>query len=93
MVSAYNCDAELYWEIVDLKQYLSRKEDVKAKLQTAISCPDILGVEVQMYPLCTNKSCGKKVLIVPAEKNVNCQNCNRNMLVAAYLVYILLKPN
>ena len=46
-----------------------------------ISNPEILNVGVNIYPVCNNKDCKKKVSANPGAKILTCHSCNEAMLV------------
>ena len=51
------------------------------KPRNIICCPDILNVAVNIYPVCNNKDCKKKVAVNPGSKILRCHGCNRSMLL------------
>lgn len=68
------------WENVDINQYNVRESQGKTKLSNVLEDPEILSVNVQLFPICIHKSCSKKVNIIPAEPMVTCSSCDRSML-------------
>jgi len=47
-----------------------------------ICCSNILNVAVNTYPICNNKHCRKKITSNTGSRVVQCQHCNRNMLLS-----------
>ena len=50
-------------------------------LSDTICCPEILNVSANIYPVCNNRDCRKKISENPGSKIVRCLHCNRTMLV------------
>lgn len=61
------------------KQHILKQSPEKPK--NIICCPDILNVIVNIYPICNNKDCRKKVAANPGSKILRCHGCNRSMLL------------
>ena len=61
------------------KQHIAKETPEKPK--DIICCPDILNVIVNIYPICNNKDCRKKVAANPGSKTLRCHGCNRSMLL------------
>lgn len=60
------------------------KQDVSAvqqKTENVLCCPEILNTSVNVYPVCNNKDCKKKINGNPGSRLVKCLSCNRSMLV------------
>ena len=51
------------------------------KPKTIICCPGILNVIVNIYPICNNKECRKKVSASAGSKILRCHGCNRSVLL------------
>lgn len=62
------------------KQELTSAKD-HHKTQNILCCPDILNVHVNIYPVCNNKDCKKKVSPNPGSKILQCHACNKSMLL------------
>ena len=62
------------------KQDLTSAKD-HHKTQNILCCPDILNVHVNIYPVCNNKDCKKKVSPNPGSKILQCHACNKSMLL------------
>lgn len=58
-----------------------------------ICCPDtcILNVIVNIYPICNNMDCRKKVAANPGSKISRCHGCNRSLLLKNW--YIEVNPS
>ncbi len=55
--------------------------DVPKNEQTVICCPEILNVSVNIYPVCNNKECNKKISGNPGTQLVKCLSCNHYMQI------------
>ena len=47
---------------------------------STITSADVVSVGINLYPICVNEKCARKVQILPGEKIVKCNNCLRKML-------------
>lgn len=58
-------------------------EVVKKKMEhpQTICCPDILNGNINIYPICNNPSCHKKITAVPGAKLATCASCNKKLLM------------
>ena len=55
--------------------------DVPKTNQAIVCCPEIMNVSINMYPVCNNRECKKKINGNPGTQLVKCLSCNRSMLV------------
>ena len=51
------------------------------QIDRKICCADIMNCKINIYPLCTNKKCGRTVTQLPDETTVQCAYCQRVMLI------------
>ena len=64
---------------------IAEKQDLSAvpheEVQNWICCPEILNVSVNVYAVCNNKECRKKISGNPGSNMVKCFSCKRSMLM------------
>ena len=70
-------DRQIKWDEINLKDIA---ETLGNKGQSSVDKPDITGVVLSFYAVCTNKNCKKKVTLPAGEKIVRCEYCERTML-------------
>ncbi|KAJ7373315.1 hypothetical protein OS493_012906 [Desmophyllum pertusum] len=63
----------------DKQHILLSEQDQKP--QNTICCPDVLNVHVNIYPVCNNRECRKKVAANLGSEILQCHTCNRSMLL------------
>ena len=81
-VTAVKSDTPISWSNVDAAQFIDRENLEKAKLISTLCCPEIIAADLQIYPVCTNKLCSKKVMAVPGEPLSTCESCGKTMMIS-----------
>jgi len=56
-----------------------RSTRAQQKLTQQLCCPEIISANAQFFPACCNSLCHNKVTLVPGERIVQCERCNRKM--------------
>ena len=65
----------------DFKKYIDHEDEVNAKLNPKLCCPELSGTNVTVGAACTNENCGKPIPTVLGQRVVICINCNTTMRV------------
>ena len=61
--------------------YLKLNKQLKNRLHPKICCPEVVSVTPDVFPGCTNITCGRIVFVIPDQPSTSCQQCNTKMKV------------
>ena len=71
-------DFPTLYEVV-FKSYLDKDQEIKKMVNPKLCCPELLNMELDVFPGCTNKQCNKPLNLLPVAKFVTCHHCSRTM--------------
>ena len=72
-------DFPALYEVV-FKSYRDKDQEIKKMVNPKLCCPELLNIELDVFPGWTNKQCNKPLNLLPVAKFVcNLQNCIRTM--------------
>ena len=66
------------YEVV-FKSYLDKDQEIKKMVNPKLSCPQLLNIELDVFPGCTKKQCNKPLNLLPGERIVAYHHCRRPM--------------
>ena len=64
---------------VVFKGYLDKDQEVKKMVNPKLSCPQLLNIELDVFPGYTNKQCNKPLNFLPGARIVAYHHCRRPM--------------
>ena len=65
-------------EIV-FKSYPDKDQEIKKMMNPNLCCPELLNIEFDVFPGCTDKRCNKPLNLLPGAKIGTCHHCSRTI--------------